>query len=119
MYDHDRQATAFNLLKAIIARKLIVPEIHEVMSKVGELSITSELSHVRAQARVVFHQYLLDYPLGNKLEKHISFYLNQMSYEMQFGRESAIEMIKTLIMSFPVVGICDFVSFFVLIFVLF
>ncbi|EFA12725.1 small subunit processome component 20 homolog [Tribolium castaneum] len=101
MHDHDRQATAFNLLKAIIARKLVVPEIHEVMAKVAELSITSELSHVRVQARVVFHQYLLDYPLGHQVENHVSFYLNQMSYEMQYGRESAIEMISTLISSFP------------------
>lgn len=51
MHDHDRQATAFGLLKAIISRKLIVPEIHDVVSKVAQLSITSELNHVRAQAR--------------------------------------------------------------------
>ena len=106
MHDHDRQATAFNLLKAVIARKLVVPEIHEVMAKVAELSITSELGHVRVQARTVFHQYMMDYPLGDKLEKHLSFYLSQMSYEMQFGRESAIEMISALISSFPKVGFC-------------
>lgn len=51
MHDHDRQATAFGLLKAIISRKLIVPEIHDVVSKVAKLSITSELNYVRAQAR--------------------------------------------------------------------
>jgi U3 small nucleolar RNA-associated protein 20 len=103
MHDHDRQATGFSLLKAIISRQLIVPEIDDVMAKVAELSITSELSHVRAQSRAVFHQYLMDYPLGNKLETHLSFYLSQMSYELQFGRESAIEMISSLISSFPMV----------------
>lgn len=51
MHDYDRQATAFGLLKAIISRKLIVPEIHDVVSKVAKLSITSELNYVRAQAR--------------------------------------------------------------------
>ncbi|RZB39164.1 small subunit processome component 20 -like, partial [Asbolus verrucosus] len=101
IHDHDRQATAFNLLKAIISRKLIVPEIHDVMQKVAELSVTSEMNHVRTQSRVVFHQYLMDYPLGDKLEKYVSFYVSQMSYEMQYGRESAIEMIKNLITSFP------------------
>ncbi|KAJ8922426.1 hypothetical protein NQ315_004372 [Exocentrus adspersus] len=101
MHDHDRQATAFNLLKAIIARKLIVPEINEVMEKVAELSITSELNYVRDQSRMVFHQFLMDYPLGNTLEKHLGFCISQMGYELQYGRESAIQMVQTLINSFP------------------
>ncbi|KAJ8935872.1 hypothetical protein NQ318_019456 [Aromia moschata] len=101
MHDHNRQATAFNLLKSIISRKLIVPEMNEVMEKVAELSITSELSHVREQSRIVFHQFLMDYPLGNTLEKHLGFYISQLSYEFQYGRESAIEMIQTLINTFP------------------
>lgn len=104
MHDHDRQATAFNLLKAIITRQLIIPEIDEVMTKVAELSITSEMNHVRAQARAVFHQYIMDYPLGDKLEKHVSFYIAQMGYELQYGRESALEMINTLITTFPLVS---------------
>ncbi|CAG9761397.1 unnamed protein product [Ceutorhynchus assimilis] len=101
MHDHDRQATAFGLLKAIISRKLIVPEIHEVMSKVAELSITAELNYVRSQARSVFHQFIMEYPLGNAVEKHLSFYISQMSFDMQYGRESAIEMINLFINSFP------------------
>lgn len=106
MHDHDRQATAFNLLRAIIARKLVIPEIHDVMGKVAELSIISELDHVRVQARIVFYQFLMEYPLGILLEKHLTFYLSQLAYEMQFGRESAIEMISTLVGSFPMV--CKF-----------
>ncbi|XP_076264086.1 small subunit processome component 20 homolog isoform X2 [Rhynchophorus ferrugineus] len=101
MHDHDRQATAFNLLKAIIARKLTATEINSVMSKVAELSITSELNHVRTQARTVFHQYLMEYPLQDTLEKHLGFYLSQLSYDLQHGRESAIDMIQTLIHTFP------------------
>lgn len=104
IHDHDRQATAFGLLKAIVARKLVVPEIHDVMQKVAELSVTSELDYVRDQARTIFHQFLMDYPLGNKLEKHLGFFISQMSYEMKYGRVSAIEMIHTLINSFPLVS---------------
>lgn len=104
IHDHDRQATAFNLLRAIIARKINVPEIHEIMQKVAELSIISELSHVRMQARIVFHHFVMEYPLGNTLENHLGFYLSQLRFEMRFGRESAIEMIQTLINSFPLVS---------------
>lgn len=104
LHDFDRQATAFALLKAIITRKLIIPEIHDVMNKVAELSITSELPHVRLQCRQVFHQFLMDYPLGKKLDKHLAFYMSQLNYEMQPGRESALEMIFGLINSFPTVS---------------
>nr|CAI5867716.1 unnamed protein product [Callosobruchus analis] len=102
IHDHERQATAFSLLRSIIVRKLDVPEMADVMGKVAELSIISELEHVRAQARSVFHQYVMEYPLGDALEKHIGFYISQMGYEMKYGRQSAIEMIHTFINSFPV-----------------
>ncbi|XP_045464607.1 small subunit processome component 20 homolog [Harmonia axyridis] len=101
MYDYDRQAVAFNLLKAILIRKLIVPELSDIMAKVAELSITSEMDHVRNQSRDVFHKYLMDYPLGKELEKHVSFYLSQSSFELQHGRESALDMLKTLVNTFP------------------
>lgn len=104
LHDFERQATAFGLLKAIISRKLIVPEIHEVMKKVSELSITSEMPHIRLQCRQVFHQFLMDYPLGKKLEKHLSFYMTQLNYELQPGRESALEMIYSIISTFPIVS---------------
>lgn len=104
LHDHDRQATAFSLLKAIITRKLIIPEIHDTMSKVAELSITSELYHVRLQSRLVLHQFIMEYPLGKKLDTHVSFYISQLSYELQSGRESALEMIQSLINSFPMVS---------------
>ncbi|XP_060519305.1 small subunit processome component 20 homolog [Cylas formicarius] len=103
MHDHDKQATAFNLLKAIIARKLAIAEIQAVMGKVAELSITSDMNHVRVQARAVAFQFLMEYPLGNSLGGHLGFYMSQMSYEMQYGRESAIGMIQMLINSFPLV----------------
>ncbi|XP_023019456.2 LOW QUALITY PROTEIN: small subunit processome component 20 homolog [Leptinotarsa decemlineata] len=102
IHDHDRQVTAFNLLKAIIARKVNIPELNDVMEKVAELSIVSELDYIRSQARGIFHQFLMEYPLGNTLEKHLGFYLSQMSYELKFGRESSLEMIHLLINTFPV-----------------
>lgn len=104
LHDFDRQATAFGLLKAIINRKLIIPEIHDVMNKVAELSITSEHPHVRLQSRQVFHQFLMEYPLGKKLDTHLVFYMSQLNYETQPGRESALEMIFGIVTSFPIVS---------------
>lgn len=105
LHDTDRQATAFSLLKAIISKKLSVSELHATMEKVSELSIVSELDHVRLQSRLVCLQYMLEYPLGKKLDNFISFYISQLNYELQYGRESALEMIQGFINAFPPVGI--------------
>ncbi|KAK0177605.1 hypothetical protein PV328_001642 [Microctonus aethiopoides] len=101
LHDSERQATAFNLIKAIIGRKIVLPEIHGVMNKVAALSVTSESENVRQQCRVVFYHFLMDYPLGKRLDKHLSFYLSQLSYELQTGRLSALEMIYSIITGFP------------------
>lgn len=103
LHDPDRQATAFGLLRAIIARRLSSPELHATMEKVSELSVISELDHVRVQARLVCLQYVLEYPLGKKLNRFVAFYISQLSYELQSGRESALEMIQNFVNSFPVV----------------
>ncbi|XP_058805534.1 small subunit processome component 20 homolog [Phymastichus coffea] len=101
LHESDRQATAFSLLRAIIYRKLVVPEMHSVMEKVADLSVTSELENVRKSARAVFYSYLMDYPLGKKLEEHITFYVAQLEYERQPGRLSTIEMIYSIVSGFP------------------
>lgn len=103
MHNSNKQATAFGLLKAIIARKMVFPEMYVVMNKVAALSITSELEHVRLQSRSVFYSYLMEYPLGKHLHKHISFYLTQLGYETQPGRLSALEMLHSIITGFPLV----------------
>lgn len=110
LHDSDKQATAFGLLKAIIHRKLVVPEMHNVMEKVATLSVTSELENVRKQSRVVFYSYLVDYPLGNQLGKHVSFYLTQLGYELQPGRLSVLEMIYGIVTGFPIVSFGQFTS---------
>ena len=49
-------------------------------------------------------QYLLDYTLGKKLEDHLQFYVSQLSYELESGRESTLEMLAAFFTSFPQVS---------------
>ncbi|XP_066264950.1 small subunit processome component 20 homolog [Branchiostoma lanceolatum] len=110
--DYTRQATAFTLLKAILSRKLVVPEMHDVMGRIAELSIKSELDNVRVQCRQVFGKFLIDYPLGKKLHRHLEFYVRQLNYNVEAGRESALEMIATVFSSFPQNLLEEYAAFF-------
>lgn len=96
--------TTFTLIKALLSRQHNCPELKELMNHVAKASITCERDDVRTQARQTFHRYLMDYPVSKALNGHIQFYLAQLEYEVQNGRESALEMIKLIIMSLPPVS---------------
>ncbi|OWR44952.1 hypothetical protein KGM_210874 [Danaus plexippus plexippus] len=95
---HDeKQANSFNLLKAILEAKLVAPELHEVMEKISKICILSESAKSRDEARIIFVNYLTNYSPGKRLERYIQFFVTQLNYELQHGRESSLKFLDMII----------------------
>uniref|UniRef100_A0A7E4W2G9 HEAT repeat-containing protein 1 n=1 Tax=Panagrellus redivivus TaxID=6233 RepID=A0A7E4W2G9_PANRE len=72
-----------------------------MMTYLSELSITSTINHIRVNARDILLQYVTTYKLSQaKLEKWVTFYLDQLEYDYEDGRLSAVEMIHSLVTAF-------------------
>ena len=101
IHNRNRQSTAFSLLKSILSRDLIHPEIPDLLSRVLEMSIVGQSHFVRTQSRQVYLHYLLHYPLGKKLRPLFISLTQQLEYTHKDGRLSALELIHALISKLP------------------
>lgn len=72
---------ALSLLKAIVNRKLVVPEIYDVVIQVAELMVTSQEESIRKKCSHILLQFLLDYQLSDKrLQQHLDFLLANLRH---------------------------------------
>ncbi|XP_057768678.1 uncharacterized protein LOC130988750 [Salvia miltiorrhiza] len=93
---------ALSLLKAIIHRKLVVPEIYDLVRIVAELMVQSQDEPIRKKCRQILLQFLLGYHLSQKLKQHhLNFLMENLSYKHSSGRESVLEMLHAIILKFP------------------
>jgi len=99
--DSERQVAAFALLRAIVARKFVVPEIYDVMEKVAEIMVTNQSKQVQELCRGVLLQFLLDYPQGKgRLRTQMTFLAKNLSYVFESGRLSVMELLSAIIAKF-------------------
>lgn len=97
----DRQATLFQLLRAIMSRKFVAPEIYDLMDKVAEILVTNQSSGIREVCRAVYLQFLLDYPQGRgRLNSSLAFLAKNLSFVHESGRISVLELISAILGKF-------------------
>lgn len=96
-----KQTIAFSLLKVILSRRLITKELNNVIMQVGRLAIQSESDVARQESKGIIVNYLMDYPLGKKIDGFIEFFITNLNYELQSGRESAINILHSIVKRFP------------------
>ncbi|KAJ2918304.1 hypothetical protein MD484_g2111, partial [Candolleomyces efflorescens] len=101
--DPEKQAVAFTLLRAIVSRRFVVPEMYDIMEdQVAPLLVQSQSNTVREQARALLLQFMLDYPQGKgRLQKTLAFLLrNASSYVHESGRSSILELLGAILQKF-------------------
>lgn len=100
----NQQGSAFTLLRAVIARKVIVPEIYELIDGddgIAAISIRDHDRTTRDLARGVWFQFLLDYPQAkSRFKKQLSFLAANLQYEHAEGRQSVMETLHSLLTKF-------------------
>ncbi|KAL6493967.1 hypothetical protein OROGR_031876 [Orobanche gracilis] len=93
---------ALSLLKAIINRKLVVPEIYDVVQIIAELMVQSQCDPIRKKCSQILLHFLLGYHISRKrLQQHLDFLLGNLRYEHSTGREAVLEMLHAIILKFP------------------
>ncbi|KAK6544122.1 U3 snoRNP protein [Orbilia ellipsospora] len=98
LVEPDRQGLTFNFLKAVLSRKVVVPEIYDVMEEVSKIMVQNHSKGVRESCRGLYFQFLMEYPHSKKkLEAQLSFLISNLGYVHQEGRESVLEAINLLL----------------------
>ena len=94
----ERQGVTFNFVKAVMARKLMLPELYELVDKIGIMMVTNHHRSARDIARGVYVHFLLEYPQSkNRWSKQLKFLVKNLEYEYPEGRISIMEGINTLL----------------------
>ena len=97
--DPLKQTTAFGLLAAVLGRKLVSPDLHDIMMKLIEMSIQSHSQQVRQSAKMAVITYVANYDLKKKLGRVLDVYTAQLSYEVEVGRLMAADAIRSIIIT--------------------
>ncbi|CAA18883.1 U3 snoRNP-associated protein Utp20 [Schizosaccharomyces pombe] len=97
----DRQGVMFSLVRAVIARKIMTPELYKIIDLIRDMMVTNHTKSTRQTCRHLYYSFLLDYPQGKtRLSKQISFILKNLEYEFAPGRESVMELLHLILNNF-------------------
>ncbi|KAE8226085.1 hypothetical protein CF319_g1274 [Tilletia indica] len=91
----------FGLLRAIIARRFVIAEVYDVMTKIAEMMVTNQSASARENCRALMLQFLLEYPQGKgRLKSQMSFLAKNLSFTFESGRLSVLELLRAIFSKF-------------------
>ena len=96
------RSTTFSLMRAVLARRPLLPEVYDVMKTVSSLVVRAGAVETRSLCAQALVQFLLDYPLGERrLRQHIDALAANLEYQYASGRLSALGAVRDLATRFP------------------
>ena len=94
----SRQGVAFNFVKAVLTRKIMITEVYQVMDTMATLLVTNASRNTRDQARGLYLQFIMNYPQGKgRYSKQLAFLLKNLDYRYEDGRKSILEALHILL----------------------
>ncbi|KAJ5230277.1 hypothetical protein N7489_010985 [Penicillium chrysogenum] len=94
----DRQGVTFNFIRAVMSRKLIVPEMYELMDNIATMMVTNQTRSARDLARGTYIHFLIEYPQAkSRWNKQLAFFAKNLDYKHQSGRQSVMEAMHALL----------------------
>lgn len=97
----DRQGVTFSILRSIMSRKFMVPELYDIMDQVANMMVTNQSASPRETARSAYYQFLLSYPQGKgRLKQQITFLVKNLEYVHATGRQSVMEALNLIVTQF-------------------
>lgn len=80
--DSSKQSVAFGVIKSILSRKIILPELYDLMQRIGSILVKSDSDFVREQSIALYCNFLIQYPLAEKRRKQsVEFLVNNVTFE--------------------------------------
>jgi len=97
-----RQGSTFDLLRSVLGRRFVAPELYDTMDQVSHFMVQAPKSSTRALCARTFLTYLLHYPLSTKrLTGYMHFFLSNLAYSQSQGRLAVLDMLLAIIKAFP------------------
>jgi len=94
----DRQGVIFALLRSLLDKRVMIPEMYDTMDLMGKIMITNQTTGTRDAARSLYLQFLLEYPQGRgRLQKQLQQITKNLEYAHASGRQSTLEALNTLL----------------------
>jgi len=98
--DPIKQSTAFSLLNAVLIRRIIHEDLHNLMMKLAELIIfKAETTKIAQQVRSSLMSYMTKYEIKEKLGDILDFFVAQLKFQEEFGRLSAAQTLGLIFSS--------------------
>jgi hypothetical protein len=97
-----REGATFALLRAVIVRRLIAPEVYDIAEQVSKMLVRSGKATTRQRCSSVLLQFLLRYPLGpERLQQHLEHFVKNLQYAYADGRLAVLDMLHAVVLKFP------------------